>query len=105
MVTITGAGMVSFDQMTDDQAMQYARLVERAVHHDPDRHLHQPITPFASAFDLMGGLPPARWRLWARARWRDRLFQRVHAELCQQREFARGLLRHEALLAGCRSVE
>lgn len=33
---------------------------------------------------------PSRWRPWARARWRDRLFVRAHQELLRQRAFARG---------------
>jgi len=79
---------IKYSDMTDEQAAQWARQLARAVHRDPDRYLTQEVTPFASAADLMGGPPPPRWRLWARARWRGRLFRRAYQELLQQRTFA-----------------
>lgn len=82
---------IPFTSMTDAQAVVWARQIERCVHRDPARYLTQEITPFATAADLMGGPPPARWRLGARARWRDKLFERVLRELLRQRSFAKSL--------------
>lgn len=68
--------------------MVCAAMVCAAVSQDPARFLDQEITPFATPRQLMGGAPPARWRLFARRRWFARLAEWVTREVTQQERFA-----------------
>lgn len=68
-----------------------ARLVSAAVDRDPVRYMDQRITPFATPRQLMGGSPPARWRMLARRRWFARLTERVTKEVASQERFAAAL--------------
>jgi hypothetical protein len=56
--------------LTLDQAVD---MVCAAVRRAPALHLDEPITPFATPRQLMGGGPPSCWRTFARRRWFERL--------------------------------
>ena len=79
------------DPRFPDYFDEFTAMIVTAMRINPLAVWSRPITPFATAEDLMVVYPPSRWRPFARRAWFKRFARRVRRVLVRHHKFAAGI--------------